>query len=152
MKLNLFCDEKISQEHVDVYYANMQPMVQQIIDLVGKKTTELISKYEGETIYIPVKDIFYLESVDKKAFAYTEKEVYPLSEPLAYYEQQLTMEGFVRVGKSTVVNVFHIKELKSEVNMRIAATFRNGEKVYINRSYKAAFLKYLKEMRGEKHE
>lgn len=148
MKLNLFQDEKNKEEHVDVYYANMQPLVQRIIELVGQKTTELISKYEDETVYVPVKDIFYLDCADKKVFAYTEKEVYPLAEPLAYYEERLYEEGFVRVGKSTMVNVFRIKELKSEVNMRISATFENAEKVYINRTYKAGFLRFLKEMRG----
>lgn len=148
MKLNLFFNEKNKDEHVDVYYASMQPVVQQIIDLMGKKTTELVSKYEDETVFIPVKDIYYLDCADKKVFAYMENEVYPLEDPLAYYEECLGSEGFVRVSKSTVVNVFHIKEMKSEINMRISATFNNEEKVYINRSYKAAFLNYLKEMRG----
>lgn len=148
MRLNLFQNEKNKDEHVDVYYANMQPLVQQIIEIVGQKTTELVSKYEDETVYVPIKEIFYLDCADKKVFAYTEKEVYPLAEPLSYYEERLFGEGFVRVGKSTMVNVFRIKELKSEVNMRISATFENAEKVYINRTYKAAFLRYLKEMRG----
>lgn len=148
MKLNLFCDENNKDEHVDVYYAQMQPFVQQIIQLVGKRVTELVSKYEDETVYVPVKEILYLDCADKKVFAYTKKEVYPLTESLAYFEENLASEGFVRVGKSTIVNVFHIKELKSEINMRISATFCNEEQVYINRSYKASFLAYLKEVRG----
>lgn len=148
MKLNLFCDENNKDEHVDIYYSHMRPEVQRVIDAAGDKVAEIISKYEDETVYVPIKDVYYLDCADKKVFAYMKKQVYPLEETLAYYEELLASYGYVRVSKSTIVNVFHIKEMKSEINMRICATFDNAEKIYINRSYKASFLKFLKEMRG----
>lgn len=49
----------------------------------------------------------------------------------AYFES-----GFVRVNKSTVLNVFRIHTIKPELNMRVIAVLDNGERIQINRSYK----------------
>ena len=81
-------------------------------------------------------------------FAYTKEKVYPLKDTLAYYEVLLAKYGYVRISKSNIVNVYRIKAMKSEVNMRICATFENEEKLYINRSYKKNFMEYLVRMRG----
>ena len=37
MKLNLFEDKNCKEEHVDVYFTNMRPVVRQIIDLVNSE-------------------------------------------------------------------------------------------------------------------
>lgn len=153
MKLNLYRDKNNTPPHVDIYYAEMQPVIQQIMEVVAEKPVELVSKYEDEIIYIPIKDVYYLDCVDKKVFAYTKDAVYPLKETLAYYEEHLVHCGYIRVSKSSILNIYRIKEIKSDMNMRICATFDNAEKMYINRSYKAAFMKYLSEKRGRaKHE
>lgn len=59
----------------------------------------------------------------------------------AYFEL-----GFVRVNKSTVLNVYKIDSLKPELNMRVIASLDNGEKIQVNRSYKAKFNLFLKTM------
>ena len=34
MKLNLYEDKKTTNEHVDIYYSNMRPVIRQLIDTV----------------------------------------------------------------------------------------------------------------------
>lgn len=101
-----------------------------------------------EIRYINIDRILYLDCVDKKVFAYTREDVYPLEETLSHYEALLSDYGFTRISKSNIVNIFQIKAMKSEINMRICATFENKEKIYINRSYKKSFMDYLVNMRG----
>lgn len=148
IKLNLFCDKSIKEDRVDVFCSEMTPIIQRIVNAAKSERPVIRSKDEDDIKYIEIKDIFYLDCVDRKVFAYTEKCVYPLKESLSHYEEVLEDYGFVRVSKSNIVNIYKIKAIKSEINMRIGATFANGERLYINRNYKKSFVAYLKRMRG----
>ena len=46
-----------------------------------------------------------------------------------------------------LVNIYKIKLLKPDMNMKVYAFFENGERICINRSYKKHFTEYLKKMR-----
>lgn len=151
LKLRLFHDENIEEEHMDIHYRCMKPIIEDVIDIVENKKGDIslygINKRE-EKILIDTKDIYYFEYVDKRNFAYMKEEVYQVHESLASLETNLRSEGFIRVNKSNIVNIKHIASIKSEANMRVRAIMENGEYLIINRSYKSGFKKFLKERRN----
>ncbi len=153
MKLNLFEDKNNLDEHVDIYYANMRPVVRQLIDTVNSERPTLSGRPadedldDGEEVMLDPKEIYYLDYIDRKLFAYTRTGVYRLMNTLSSCEQMLWNYGFVRVSKSNLVNIYKIKQLKPDVNMRVYASFDNGERICINRSYKKSFNDYLLKMR-----
>ena len=153
MKLNLYEDENIQDEHVDVYYSNMRPVIKQIIDTVNSERPVLSGRPadedldDGEEIILDPKEIYYLDHIDRKLFAYTSDGVYRLMNTLAVCEDMLWNYGFVRVSKSNLINIYKIKQLKPDVNMKVYASFDNGERICINRSYKKSFNDYLQKMR-----
>ena len=120
MKLHLFQSKEQIEDRVEIYYKEMTPVIQKVIDVIHDDYPVLKSK----------------------------EDVYPLEETLSHYEVLLSDYGFTRISKSNIVNVYQIKAMKSEINMRICATFENKEKIYINRSYKKNFMDYLVNMRG----
>ena len=153
MKLNLFEDKNTIDEHVDVYYSNMRPVINQLIDIVNSERPTLSGRPadedidDGEEIMIDPKEIYYLDHIDRKLFAYTSDGVYRLMNTLANCEDMLWNYGFVRVSKSNLINIYKIRQLKPDVNMKVYASFDNGERICINRSYKKSFNDYLKKMR-----
>lgn len=128
----------------------MSSLVQEVVDLVEYKGMD---KYlmgineKGEEIRVPLKDIYYFEHIERKSFAYLEKDVYQVRESLATLEEKLNNYGFVRINKSNIINLDFIIAIKPEVNMRIKAVMENDEYLVINRSYKANFKKRLLERR-----
>jgi DNA-binding LytR/AlgR family response regulator len=153
MKLNLFEDKNNLDEHVDIYYASMRPVVRQLIDTVNSERPTLSGRPadedldDGEEVMLDPKEIYYLDYIDRRLFAYTRTGVYRLMNTLSSCEQMLWNYGFVRVSKSNLVNIYKIKQLKPDVNMRVYASFDNGERICINRSYKKSFNDYLLKMR-----
>lgn len=153
MKLNLYEDKKTTDEHVDVYYSNMRPVIKQIIDTVNSERPTLSGRPadedldDGEEIILDPKEIYYLDHIDRKLFAYTSDGVYRLMNTLAVCEDMLWNYGFVRVSKSNLINIYKIRQLKPDVNMKVYASFDNGERICINRSYKKSFNEYLQKMR-----
>ncbi len=153
MKLNLYEDKKNTDERVDIYYSNMRPVIKQLIDTVNSERPSLRGRPadededDGEEILLDPKDIYYLDHIDRKLFAYTRNGVFRLMNTLASCEEMLWNYGFVRVSKSNLINIFKIKQLKPDLNMKVYASFDNGERICINRSYKKSFNDYLLRMR-----
>ena len=69
-------------------------------------------------------------------------------ETLSACEEMLWNYGFVRVSKSNLINIYKIRQLKPDLNMKVYASFDNGERICINRSYKKSFNEYLLKMKG----
>ena len=101
-----------------------------------KSDTQKLTAYRDQEITVlRPRDVFYFESVDNKVFAYCEKDVYEIRRKL--YELEADFQGmdFLRISKSTIVNVAKIGHLSPAFNGRLEARLKNGEKIIISRQY-----------------
>lgn len=148
IRLNLYQDKKNKEEHIDIYYSEMKPLIRKVIDVVHEEKPVLMGTVDGEKVLLKIEQIYYMDTVDKRVYAYTREKVYQLHHSLAQLEEMLCDYGYIRINKSNLVNIFKIQKIKPEANMRVGAVFDNGEKLYINRSYKKCFNDYLIKMKG----
>lgn len=94
----------------------------------------LLGYKENATYKVPVVDIFYIDSVGNKTFMYCLGQVYEAREKL-YEIEALDLPNFLRISKSTILNLRKIDHLKPALSGRLEATLINGEKVIISRNY-----------------
>lgn len=145
MKINIYQEPDLNENHVDLHYNQM--------DEETKAIKQYLSAFEG---MIPGKDeeterermltpgeILYIEVVDRKTYAYLKNSVWRISYGLQQFMDKFSSVGFARNNKSMLVNIYHIQELKAQVNMRVNIEMDNGEQIVLNRSYKDEFYKYL---------
>lgn len=104
----------------------------------------LTGSWQNQTAILKPEDIFYIEIVDGRAFAYMQENVWQLSKSLETLELELESSKFFRVSKSVLVNLSRIAWLESTMGNRITATLENGEKVIISRHYAKILRAYLK--------
>lgn len=152
MKINLYKNNKLTEDYVDVHYREMTEELEHLCSMFGDKKLELYGQENGERQLLKVGDIFYFESVDKKTFAYMDKKVYQVSYCLADLEEVLKEHGFIRINKSIVVNIYKIMKIRSNANMRVQALLHNNEEIIISRHYKSSFERYLIKKRSMIHE
>ena len=153
MRLNLHEDRNNPDEHVDIYYTHMRPVIKQLIDtarsdrptISGRPADEDLD--DGDEEILEIREIYYFDHIDRKLFAYTKDGVFRIMNTLSSIEESLEDYGFVRVSKSNLINIYKIRQLKPDVNMKVYASFDNGERICINRSYKKSFNDYLQKMR-----
>lgn len=88
-----------------------------------------------ETVLLEPRRVLYAEGVEDKTFLYLEGEMYRTALALWELCERWEAAGFVRAGKSTVINLRRIKRLKSCSGGRIEATLENEERVMISRHY-----------------
>lgn len=151
MKINIYQEPDLKENHVDLYY--------NILDEETTSIKQYLSAFEG---LIPGKDeeserermltpgeILYIEVVDRKTYAYLKDSVWRISYGLQQFIDKFGPVGFARNNKSMLVNIYHIQELKAQMNMRVNIEMDNGEEIVLNRSYKNEFYKYLEKKVAE---
>lgn len=146
LRLNLFQSVK-EEERIDIYYSEMTLKLQKVISVIKNEKPVIYGMKEEEKTLLNVDTIFYIETVDRRTFAYTATEVYQITKNLSAIEEELKAFGFIRINKSNIINIYAIQKIKPEPNMRISAILKNGEKLQINRGYKRSFEEYLEIIR-----
>lgn len=145
VKINVYQESGLKENHLDLHYNQMDDETMAI--------RQYLSAFEG---MIPGKDeetekermitpgeILYIEVVERKTYAYLKDSVWRITYGLQQFMDEFGTVGFARNSKSMLVNIYHIKELKAQMNMRVNIVMDNGEQVILNRSYKNEFYKYL---------
>ncbi len=117
--------------------------LRRIVEYIRVRSDAIAVKAEGTSRLLPLSNIFYFESVDKKTFVYCASNVYECAQRLNELEGKLTNSTFVRVSKSCIVNAVLIKSVTPLDNHRLKAFMRNGEAQIINRHYVAALKEKL---------
>lgn len=135
--MKIIVDEDQSLDHVEVIFRTprIDADVIEAISRLRLFDQKLTGQAEGVTHIVSAKDVLYFESVDKKTFFYTADKVFETQMRLYEIEDRLANCGFVRIGKSIVVNLKEVASLKSDVAGKMIATLSNGERAVISRAY-----------------
>lgn len=151
MKIQYYRETSLKEDYVAVHYREETEKIRAVRSffssfksIMGKKEDSVYKLYPGS--------IYYLEVVDRKLFAYQEKEVYQLEDSLQHFLDYFEEQGFVRIGKSTAVNLYKVGRIKADLNMRLRLYMDNGEMLVLNRTYKKAFLEALQRMQEVTYE
>lgn len=109
-----------------------------------KMGREKLAVFSGQGIFMmPLKEIYYFESVDNKVFAYGKTQVYEVHKKLYELENDYEVLDFLRISKSTIVHLPKIAHLAPLFHGRFEAVLKNGEKLVISRQYVAMMKKKL---------
>lgn len=109
---------------------------------IPREDKKLYFSVNGESYRVPCKDILYLESNQRVIYLYT---VQPLQAGDHFYgkmqdlEKELEPDGFLRVQKSYLVNMAHIKRLNYD-----RVILSNGKELSVSqKSYAQIKIQYL---------
>lgn len=148
MKVIKVQNSSILEDYAEIHFQEMNTEISDIIAYIESDSI-LIGKSEEGARLIKPTDIFYIEIVDRKNFAYLKDEVIKINEGLKELSEGLLKNKFVRINKSTLVNIYKIENMKAESNMRIKLTLNNGENVIVNRAYRKELFSFLAKLGKE---
>ncbi len=133
---------KITVEHVDceeneivLRCKSVDEEILEILSILKEQTFKIPAKKDGNVTILTPREILYADAVDNKVFLYTNDSVYETSETLHLIESKFTNFGFLRIGKSQVVNLQHVRNLRNLLNSRTELTLNNNEKLIVSRHY-----------------
>lgn len=107
----------------------------EVLSMLRERSATITGYKDGDAHIINPGSILYAEAVDGKTFIYTVDMVLQTHQSLAALQNTHGHAGFTRIGKSQLVNLYHVEKLKSLANSRIEIALKNGEKLIVSRHF-----------------
>ena len=143
MKITIHENPSVKETEISIVCSKMTDELKDIVASIGLLGLTFAGRKEDETFFVPIKDIFYFESVDGKIFFYTENETYESAAKLYKIEESLQNLKFARISKTVIANLDKVQSIKKSQNSRLVATLLNKEKILVSRQYVSEIKKKL---------
>jgi len=104
----------------------------------GRKSADrLVIKSGGRVLFLKTTDIDYVEAAGNYLNLFVGKETHLIRETMQSLESRLDPERFLRIHRSTIVNLERIKELQPWFGGEYVVVLRDGRKLTLSRTYRA---------------
>ncbi len=150
MKVTIEVDEDLVEESVVIKCKKLDERIlriqQALTEQASRDLTILLQKNEKE-YYMPLERIVFFETENKEIRAHTKNDIYETQYKL--YELEEILPGyFMRISKSTIVNLNHIYSITKNITASSVVEFSECHKqVYVSRNYYKALVERLAEKR-----
>ncbi|WP_372631158.1 LytTR family DNA-binding domain-containing protein [Cohnella sp.] len=81
------------------------------------------------------REVLYLEAGSDGILAYSPSGRYSVKDTLHYYETSWAAKGFIRINKSQLVNLLHVKEIIPWFNSRYVLRLDNGVELEVSKMF-----------------
>lgn len=148
MKVRIDIDENLRENEIIIRCSDLDEGVQKIYDSLmdlTMKNRHLIL-YQGKTeYYFPLDKVLFFETSNNCISAHTVDNVYTTSYRL-YELEEILPGSFMRVSKSTIINLNHIYSISRNLTASSEVQFLNTHKqVYVSRYYYKSLIYRLEE-------
>lgn len=143
MRVEIINNQTTESVNVEIHCKDITDEVKRLKRHIDNFSTGISGTEDGNTYIVSPNDIFYIESVDKKTFIYTEDKVLSTDKRLYELEEILDNRDYFRCSKSVIINLNKVVKLKPEITRNILATLSNDEVVAISRRYATELKKLL---------
>lgn len=103
----------------------------------------LVVKGEGRVVLVRLADIDWVEAADNYVNLHAGKESHLMRETMNNLEQRLDPAKFVRISRSTIVNLDRIRELQPMFHGDYTVLLRDGTKLSLSRNYRERLVPLL---------
>ena len=108
-----------------------------------RDTTRIVFRSRGRILFLPVSEIRWIAAEENYVRICTAEESHLLRETMARLEERLDPQAFLRVHRSAILNLQHVKEVRSESDGETAVILVNGQRVPMSRSYRSRIQGWL---------
>lgn len=138
MKIRIEIDEKIEEDEVIIRCSKLSKEVrdiQMIIDNILLQKSQIIFYKNNVEYYISISEILFFETEEINISAHTIDNVYQVKYKL-YELEEILPKNFIRVSKSTIVNIDYIYSIERNLTASSIVEFKDThKKVYASRHY-----------------
>jgi two-component system, LytTR family, response regulator len=99
-------------------------------------TDRLVVKTGGKVVLLKAADIDWIEAADNYVSLHAGVDTHMLRETMNSIEARLNPKQFIRISRSTIVNLERIKELQPMFHGDYTVILRNGTRLNLSRSHR----------------
>jgi two-component system, LytTR family, response regulator len=101
-------------------------------------TKRLVFRSKGRILFLSTADIRWISAEENYVKICAGKETHMLRNTMANFETKLDPEVFLRVHRSAIVNLQHVREFRSDGNEgECFVTMSDGQRISVSRGYRS---------------
>ena len=144
MKVNLFVSKDVEEPYADIHTNELNENITKAMSILeNDESNELLAvKKDSDIALLEYDDIFMFRVENKQVNVFTKDYDYIIKKPLYQIEENLNSD-FVRISKTTIVNLKKIKRVAPSLRGMMFIELKNGLKDNISRKYLPNFKQAL---------
>ncbi|MDY3097751.1 LytTR family DNA-binding domain-containing protein [Methanobrevibacter sp.] len=144
MKVNLFVSKDVEEPYAEIHTNELNENITKAMSILeNDESNELLAvKKDSDIALLEYDDIFMFRVENKQVNVFTKDYDYIIKKPLYQIEENLNSD-FVRISKTTIVNLKKIKRVAPSLRGMMFIELKNGLKDNISRKYLPNFKQVL---------
>ena len=142
MKVEIQISPDIKEPYAVIYSNQMTEEVQRVYDKIQSNSNVITAIDNEQIIILQPSEIYMLRIENEQLVIYCQQKKY-ISNKRLYEMENLLGSKFMRISKSTIINLKKLSSVEPSFNGTMLVVLKNGDKDYISRKYLPAFKKYL---------
>ena len=138
IKIKIEVDEKILEDEVIIRCNQLNDdinKIQNVVNEIISKNKTIVFYKDNIEYYISLNEVLFFETEENNVFAHTLENVYQVKYKL-YELEKLLPKNFMRVSKSSILNIDYIYSITRNITASSIVEFQNTyKKVYVSRNY-----------------
>jgi DNA-binding LytR/AlgR family response regulator len=143
LKIHINENPGLKETEITISCNKISTEVEKIISMLRVLDLKLTGRKDDQTYILDASKVLYIDTVDKKTFFYTKKDVYETDLKLYELEEQLAALDFIRINKSCILNFNQITSIRADIDGKLLVTMSNQEKIFVSRQYAPVIRKKL---------
>lgn len=153
MKVKIEIDENLQEEEVIIRCSSLSDSIVNLQNYISEQRNgkQCIPLYQGGTeYYVPIQEIYFFETEGKEVHAHSADKLFNTTYKL--YELEGLLPGcFMRISKSTIVNLDYIYSITRNLTASSMVEFMNSKKkALVSRGYYKALVESIEMRRMRK--
>ena len=150
MKIKIEIDKSIAEDEIIIRTREMTEEILELENLLTsfmKKKLEIKFFKDDTEYFLKFEDILFFQTEVNLVYGHTKDDAYLVKHKLYELEEILPIY-FIRISKSTIVNLKEISSLKRNLGSVSTITFYDSHKInYVSRHYYKIFKEKLEEIK-----
>ena len=149
MIIRIELDERLEEDEVLIRCKELNESIRRIQKLATDINNQTNLRFYKDNVeyYLSLDSVLFFETSGGTIYAHTADNMYNVKNKL-YELEELLPDIFIRVSKSTILNVIHIYSLEKNITSSSLARFNGTHKqVYVSRNYYKALRQRIDEKR-----
>lgn len=144
MKVNLFVSKDVEEPYAEIHTNELNENITKAMSILeNDESNELLAvKKDSDIALLKYDDIFMFRVENKQVNVFTKDYDYIIKKSLYQIEENLNSD-FVRISKTTIVNLKKIKRVAPSLRGMMFIELKNGLKDNISRKYLPNFKQVL---------
>ncbi|RMH19114.1 MAG: DNA-binding response regulator [Acidobacteria bacterium] len=128
--------DAIAHRKIDGMRDQLMALLEDLDRKRSRYRDRLVIKSSGRVVFLKVADIDWVDAAGNYVKLHAKGESHLLRETMNRLERKLDPNLFLRIHRSTIVNLERIKELQQQFHGDYLVILKNGQRLTLSRSYR----------------